>query len=601
MSGGGWPSTRRVFLPLVILSALLFVVRSTPARGALITGNYGINYDQDIDKTDSGTTNVRKYKQTLELKYRGLLSPLVKNEVTFKGEHEINSNAPNVTRFLPTLDLGFKGGFWEGKLGAKQTQENSDDPAKNPKITTNYFGEFFFLAPGGIPDLKAKYTIDKDYEEGVTDKVDAGVVVSSVYKPNEWLNVKGEFEKRTSDDRFNDDSDTEEEKLSGTFGIRHFVSEKVKYDGEYDIEVVRGATLLDAGGATNTKEDYKHNLKNLLSVRPFENTDITGSYDYELKQDKVSGKHSRNRNSGLRFSQRIGVPFDLRGEFKRIAIEEKYSDDDYQSEETTWTAEFKAKFSKKLDFSFKYEKKGLEALHAISTNDEDSGSNLKSVTWTGDMAPFWKASASFEVLDDIENKAKIMIDTKYSLKSTFDFKAINLSLAPTYDITFKEDLKIPEKTETRDFRFGIAWKVFTTATMEGKVDHTYGRKIDSGAENIQRSDTTTANFAWNQPVPNTILGVDVSRTATDTSGDDVPPDITTAFGFKADYKVDWFTVSTSYKYDKKSISDDAETFDAKIGWLAPKWDVSLTYSYTKTYSVALDVGYTIGLAFKYNL
>lgn len=87
----------------------------------------------------------------------------------------------------------------------------------------------------------------------------------------------------------------------------------------------------------------------------------------------------------------------------------------------------------------------------------------------------------------------------------------------------------------------------------------------------------------------------------DTSEDDLPPDITSTFGFKADYKFEQLMMSTTYKYDKKSLSDDSENFDAKIGWTAPKWDVSLTYTFKKTFSVALNEGYTISLTFKYNL
>ncbi len=159
----------------------------------------------------------------------------------------------------------------------------------------------------------------------------------------------------------------------------------------------------------------------------------------------------------------------------------------------------------------------------------------------------------------------------------------------------------PESTDIRDFKTRIAYTVLSTRTIEAKFDHTYGRKTDSLLANIQRTDSTNANVAWKDPVPGWQLSFDAVRSATDTSGDDLAPDITSTFGVKADYKMDQLAFSTSYKYDKKSLSDDSENFDAKAGWTALKWDASLTYTYKKTFSVAINEGYTISLTFKYNL
>jgi hypothetical protein len=591
-------------LPLFGIVALLPMSGGTARAAGLITGNYQINWDQTVDKTDAGTLDVRKFKQTLDLKYKGLLSPVVRNEMAFKFEQEINSNAADVTRFLPALDLGFKGKYWDARAGGKRTHENSDEPGKNPKITDSYFGEFFYLAPKNIPDLKAKYTLDTDSEEGTTDTVKQGITLSSVYDPTQWLSMKGDYTRNLSDDRLNPDTDTEDEKVTGTVGIRHMLSKKIKVDTQYSVGISRGATLQSDGGAAvpgSAKEDQTHTWKNTLSFRPSSNTSLDGSYDFDLKQNKVNGEHTFTKNSKASASQKIGQLFDIKGEFGRNITEARHTGDDNRKTEETRTVDFKAKFSRQLDFTLKYQKKDTDEKHVDPAKNTTSGSLIQSASWTGELAPFWKASATYDKTDTITKEVKTTVDTKYSLKSTFDFKAISLTLDPSYDITLKDDLVKPESTAVRDFKFKLACKVFSTRTMETKIDHTYGRKTDSAAKNIQRTDSSNGNMTWTQPFPGWTFGFDVTRSATDTSEDDLPPDITSTFGFKADYKFEQLMMSTTYKHDKKSTSPNSENFDAKIGWTAPKWDVSLTYTFKKTFSVALNEGYTISLTFKYNL
>jgi hypothetical protein len=563
-----------------------------------------LNWDQTVDRTEVETKDVRKLKQMVEIKSKGTSSPVITNEVTFKVEQEINSDAPDIVRLLPTLDLGFKGRYWEAKAGAKRTNENSDEPGKNPKTTDAMFLEMFYTPPKRVPDFKGKYTLDVDRETGVTDTRKHGVTLSSVYNPNGWLNVRGDYTRNRLYDKFKADSDMEDEKVGGSFGLRHVLSDKIKLDTAYTVEVSRGATLKSADGgavAGTAKDDQTHTWKNLASFRPFRDTTVDGSYDFDLKQNIVSGEHTLTTNSKATVAQKIGAPFDLRGEFARAVTEARHTADDNEKTEDTWTGELKAKFSKMLDLSFKYQKKDTVEDHVDDTKDTTSGSLNRNATWTGDLAPFWKASASFDMTDTLVKDVKTIVDTKYSLKTTFDFKAIFLTLDPSYDITFKDDLVKPESTAVRDFKFKIAYKVFTTRTLEAKFDHTYGRKTDTGARNIQRTDSSTGNLSWKDGVPGWTASFDATRQATDTSQDDLAPDITSTFGVKADYKYQWLSLGTSYKYDKRSLTDNSENFDAKVGWAAPKWDTTLTYTFKKTFSTVLNEGYTISLTFKYNL
>lgn len=597
------PIARKSFrFPLVgLLSLALF---PTPAQPAIISGNYQLNWDQTVDKTETGVSDVRKLKQTLELKYSGTLSPVVANSVSFKVEHEVNSDSPDVVRLLPTLELGFKGKYWDVKAGSKRTYENSDDPEKNPKTTDSHFLEIFYIAPKSVPDVKAKYTIDIDKETGATDTRKDGITLSSVYAPTSWLNAKGDYTRNVSKDRLKADADTEDEKSTGTLGLRHMIGEKIRMETQYTSEVSRGATLKSDGTgavAGSVKQDLTNTWKNTLGFRPFRDTSVDGSYDFDLKQNKENGEHTLTTNIKAAVSQRVGAPLDLKGDFSRNITEMRHTEDDNKKTEDTWTAEAKTKFSKQLDFSIKYQKKNTTEDHADPLKNTKTGTDNRNATWTAELTPFWKGSVSWDKTDTFAQEVKTIVETRYSIKNTLDFKAINLTMEPTYDITLKDDLVKPEGSDIRDFKARIACKVLSTRTIEAKFDHTYGRKTDSLAGNIQRTDSTNANLAWKDPAPGWQLSFDVTRQATDTSGDDLAPDITSTFGFKADYKMDQLTLSTSYRYDKKSLSDNSENFDAKAGWTAPKWDASLTYTFQKTFSLLLNEGYTVSLTFKYNL
>lgn len=597
---GGCPAA---VIFLVALAAAVIAMPDTSLGEGLIGGNYQLTWDQTTDRTDLEEKTTRSLKQTLDLKYKGLLTGLIENELTLKVEQEIKNDGTNTVRVNPAINLAFKGGYWSA--GAKRTIDDSNEIGKNQKVSDSYIVEFYFRPTRpALPDLKGKYSLDTDFEKGTTDTRKQGVTLSSVYKPVDSIEMKGEYAKTNSDDRIQVDADTEEEKMSFSAGVRRVFTEKLKASSEYKVDLTHGATLKSNGtGATpgSDKQDQTHTLKNTLAIRPFRDTDIDGSYDIEVKQNLVTGEHNITRSGKGAVSQKMGEPFSVKADASRVVTEARHTADDNRKTEDTYTVDFKARFGPKLDFTLKYQKKDTVEDHTDNTKDTSSGSVNKGASWNGELTPFWKANASYDLTDTITAAIKTTIDTKYSLRSTFDFKPISLNIEPTYDITMKDDLVKGENTAARDFKCKLAYKVFTTANMDGRFEHTYGRKTDSALMNIQRTDATTGNVSWKDAFPGWSFGFDVTRSATDTSQDDLPPDITSSFGVKADYKYEMFSLAWNYKYDKKSVGDNSENFDIKTGWLAPRWDVSLTYTFKKTFSLLLNEGYSINFTFKYNL
>ena len=569
------------------------------ARGAgFFGGSYELNIDEVVDRTASGTTRAERAKNTLDLRYKGFLAPVIQNELSFKVEHFRDSTGPDTVKIFPAVFLGYKGSYWNA--GAKRTIEDSNEPGRSSSIIDTYFMEVFLVPPRRLPDFKGKYTLETNFQEGSTDMRKTAWNLSSNYRPYDFLDLKGDYARNLNDDRLRPDADTEEERISGTGSIRHFISEKIKLDVQYRVEKNTGATLLSGGGGKNQKEDETQTVKNLISLRPFRDTTIDTSFDGELKQNFVTGEHNVTGNFKVAGSQKIGVPYELKADAGRNVTETRHTADDNKKTEDAYTVDFRAKYSSMLDFSVKYLKKDIEESHPFDpTKNTTSGNEEWTASWVSQILPTLGASLSYDKNDTFTNGIRSAVDTRYNMRVSLALKEIGVTLDPSYEIAFKNDLAAKRTSETRDFRVALTYKPIETRNVNSLISHTYARKEDSLAQNINRTDSTSGNITWRDPLPGWMVGFDVTRQATDTSNDDLPPDITTNFGVKASYKYRQLLFDTAFKYDRKNIGDDSESFDAKVAWVAPSWDASLTYAFKKTYSAAPNEGESIGFAFRY--
>ncbi|MBI5576283.1 MAG: hypothetical protein HY896_07960 [Deltaproteobacteria bacterium] len=583
---------------LIVAVAILTISEGTAKGAGLISGSYELTMDWITDKTATGTTRTDRSKNTLDLKYKGFLAPVIQNEVTFKVEKSRDSMGPDTTKIFPSVSLGYKGSYWNA--GAKRTIEDSNEPGRTPSITDTYFMEVFLVPPRRLPDFKGKYTLETNFQEGTTDARKTSWNLSSNYRPYEWLDLKGDYTRNLNDDLLRADSDTEDEKVSGTGSVRHFISDKIKLDIQYKVEKNSGATLLSAGGAKNQKEEETQTVKNLISLRPFRDTTVDASFDGELKQNFVSGEHNLTGTYKVTGSQKIGEPYDLKADAGRTVTEARHTADDNKKTEDTYTVDLRAKYSRVFDFYVKYLKKDTVEDHPFDlTKNTSSGNEEWTGSWVAQILPTLGASFSYDKNDTFTRGAKSAIDTRYNLKANAAIKEIRLTIDPSYEIAFKNDMVTRVKSEIRDFRVVLTYKPIETNNINSLLSHTYARKEDSLANNINRTDSTSANLTWRDPLPGWMVGFDVTRQATDTSNDDLPPDITTNFGVKASYKYRQLLFDTTVKYDKKNIADNSESFDAKVGWTAPYWDASLTYAFKKTFSAAPNESESIGFVFRY--
>jgi hypothetical protein len=616
-----------------LAAALLLPASSVFAKG-LVSGTYTLNYSQDVQKKLETTDN-RTFKQSLETKYSGFLSPIITNEIGLKIDYEKVSDSEPKIRFYPTATLAYKGAYWAAGSKRSITRE----PDTNQKVTDSNFVDLMYQPlRTGMPDFKGKYTADFDYQSGATDKFKQGVQLSSAYQPVDWFTLKGEYNWTSDTERFvKDPTDrkftpvTQDEKYSFTAGIRHFFSDKLKYGAEWKSEFSRGAAYFDNGAASadTVKEDQSHIFKQSLAFRPFADTVVDATFDYDLKQTMIpkivagqapTQEHTITTKGSAKITQKIGKPISLSADFSRNKSDVRHTLTPTVTIDDGWNFDAKGDFAKQLQLGARYTE------HRILTLSPGDPANIpgrtatksRGATWTGELMPFWKPAATYDRVDTYDfllvrgGTYLKTSETKYGLKSPFDIKFLKLTLEPSYDISIKNDYTsntpdLQEATSTRDFKFKIVKTLLTTPTLEIKVDHTYGRKTEQGhlnttLNNVARTDGSTFALAWKDGIPGFAGGIDFTRSATDTSGDADLPDVIENFGFKADYKYERITWNASYKYDRNLRFDKSNkwTFDSKMAWSAPRWDASISYTQYKTLAALVDEGYKFSLDLKYN-
>ncbi len=617
-------------LAAVAIAALLAIPCGSASAKGFVSGSYTLGWTQDVQKKTE-YKDTRTFKQTLDTKYSGFLSPVIENELTFKIDYDKGSTTEAKVRMYPAITLTYKGSYW----GAGSKRSVTQEPDTPQKVTDSYFVELLYKPfRFGTPDLKAKYGADLDTQVGQTDKFKQTVTLSSNYQPAEWFNVKGDYTWSNDDERFRKDvvdpkltPVTREEKYSFTSGVRHFLSDKLKLGSEWKSEFSRGATFFDNGAAKgeSVKEDQAHTSKNTFSFRPFDVTSFDATYDYDLKQTMVPKavspllsleEHTITTNTAVRVSQKVGRPIELRGEFTRAKTDVRHTLAPGINIDDGWTLETKGDFGPKLQLNGKYARHNI-LIENPGAPSKRTGNTARSASWNGELLPFWKPSITYDKTDTddftvLRSRFLKTSETKYGLKGPLDFKRLDLLIEPSYDIGIKRDytnldISAREVIDTRDFKVKVAKTVLVTRTIEFKVDHTYGRKQEKGHKdpvlnNITRSDSSSGNVTIKDVVPDYTGGLDFSRSANDTSGDADGPDVTENFGVKVDYKYSAFGWNATYKYDRNLRADKANkwTFDWKGTWTAKKWDFSLSYNQTKTLSLLLDESYKVGVDFKYN-
>lgn len=576
-------------------------------RADLYESSFQFNYDLTVDRTDEGTETDQTFNEVFETKFSQKLLPKLDFEYSFKFEleNEFQSDAEDTTRLLPELETKFEGDYWELGLGWKRSRESNDLPFEAAQIDESYFIELFLTPEGKVPDLKTKYTVDTSKQPPDTNTKDTSLELSSQYTLGDSIKLKVDYTRDESDDRVNVDSDTLDETFKTEETFKYIFSDKVKMDFKHQYEDETGATLLDAGGKTNEENIKTHEYQARLDYRPFKKTKITADADVEREKDKIEEKISKTQDYSVKLEQEIGEPISLKIEYEKSIDEDRGGISDFtdtKDEEDDYTYEMDLEFSDLLDFSLKYERTIDEIDDRVDdANDEKVETRDASFSWQADTGTFLTMSFSYTWSEDFTNDVLETKDRKISVKPDLNFEALNLKITTDYTHTITEDFTKTTDQKERDIDFSVTidYETQITDKLNFSLNHKYSRKVEQPGKVIERDDDTTVDFKLDEPWPGTSFGLNITRNASDRSEDESPPDINTTITFTWDHSMDPFDFALSYKYDKKKLTDNTETFDFSVGLSADSLSAKLTYTFDKTFSEELDESHSVSFTFQY--
>ncbi|NIS76483.1 MAG: hypothetical protein GTO00_02400 [Deltaproteobacteria bacterium] len=581
----------------------IMLLPSKSSRADVYSSSFDFEYDLTVDRSETGTETDQTFSEIFELQYSQMLLPRL--DVDFKLilelENEFQSDGEDTTRFLPEAEIGGKAEYWELNLGAQRTRESNDQPFEPTSIQDSYFIEYFFEPSEKVPDLKLKYTVDTDEQGDDTDSQDTSFEVSSVYEFAKFLKLKVDYTRDESEDRITPDSDTIDEDLNTEETFKYVFSSNLKFDFKHQYQKTTGGTLLDAGGKTNETNTENNTYDGKVDLRLFEETEMGATYQFEREDDIIERGISESTDFELNFDQRIGEPIDFSFTYSRTIDEDISIDNNIRDTEDTFTYDVSMGFSNLLDFSIKYEKRDTDTEDRLApANDKKIKADDISASWSADTETFMDLTVSYDWSQEKENGIMTTKDRDLSIKSDLDFEAIRLQLTPEYTLTITEDLTKPSEQKSRniDFNFGLDYETEVTDRLRFSLSHAYGRSEEHPNKVIERDDDTTIDINLDEPWEGSNFTLTVSRTATDRSGDDSPPDITSTITFNWDHTMGPFDFSVNYSYDKNKLTDDSETFDVNFGWKGLNFDTQLKYSFDKTFSSELDETHNLTFSFK---
>ncbi len=581
----------------------IFLFPNESSRADVYSSSFDLEYDLTVERSEDGTETDQTLSEIFQLKYSQPLLPKldVDGQFRFELENEFQSDGADTTRVLPEIEIGGKAEYWDLNLGAKRNRLSNDEPFEATSIQDSYFVEYFFKPTGKVPDLKLKYSIDTDEKGDEADSQDTAFEVSSVYEFADFLKLKVDYTRDETEDKVNPDSDTIDEEFRTEETLKYILTRNIKLDLKHQYEKSTGGTLLDLGGKTGESNKENNTYDGRITFKPFGETELRSTYKFQREKDIIGKATSESTDFEVGLDQNIGEPIEFKFKYYKSIDENVGIDSNEKEDEDTFTYDLSLFFSDLLDFSIKYEIKDNETEDRLDpANNRTLETEDVSFSWSADTGTFMDLSVSYDWSVDKEDNINVSKNRDLSIKSTLRSDAINLEITPSYTNNITEDFtKVSEqKTRNIDFNLGIDYDTKVTEKLGFSLSHKYGRSVDHPNKVIERDDDTSIDIQLNEPWDGSNFSLSLSRNASDRSGDDLPPDITSTITFNWDHTMGPFDFSVNYSFDNSKLADDAETFDVSLGWKGLNFDTQVRYSFDKTFSAELDESHNLTFSFK---
>ncbi len=560
-------------LPTTFVLCLAIALAAPPGGlGATWSVDATVSDERKTEITEQGSESTETAEQSYSISYEVDLNPslLLSLDLTLDITDEIKEPGYDTRDVNPSVEADLSGPWWDLTGSWETTVKSSHDPEEDTTRDDSWNLELTAEPESpAVPDVKAKYQRDVSREGGTAEKVDDTLEGSLDYGLGEWLDVTFDVKRDISDDRINEDSDTEDRDYKVDVSFDKELWARAKFEAEWSNERQQSLTLADDGEILERDDSLKNSFQAKLTYNPLDDLEL--SLDRQIDWDKdleqgpleVTDTWTGEASYGASLTETIGLDLDYSDERKETR---GTGSDSYAiTRDYSVAADFAPLDTVTLSPSFDRSAK-IEWFVDPEQPTDDSVDD----TWEVELdAAFWKdqldlaLTRTFKVT--VENGERTATERNWDADLTVSYEGLpNLSLSPQYTYTQDDDLLKDTSDIERKWEVQIQYELTFGDVTTFSLDHTYTRTSTDPAEGrstIQREDDSEVSLSFSSFLEGMDLELSLTRKASDESEDDKGPTVDYTYSVTYDLTVlEIYDFSFEYNYDKKSEAENTRNY-----------------------------------------
>jgi hypothetical protein len=574
-----------------------------------LAGELDTSIDFSYDKSDkidiSGTDTTESAGQKYSLKYKETVNMMLNLEGNFSlgvdeswGTGQFSTKAIN-----PEIGFGISSDEWGIDTGARESISYSDDPLFEKETTLDYFISFS-LKPESIlvPDVGLDIDKAETAGSGRQDTLSTTLDISKSFDINLLgMNLDLGYNKSVFNDRIVSDSDTKDMSYDIGLKLKQDITNAISYSFNYSFTKGLGYVYLDTGGFKDKTASHSHGYKNSIDYDMFPNTKLAFSYDYTIDLDLVSKEKSVSRTAATNLKQGIYDWIDLKFDYAKDVGETLDSAGDKRTISNKFGTSVKLSPNKFFDISIDASQDKSVDDYYVDIKDATSVNKDLSFAWGTQITEYIKLTYDLSntrsytegKLESDDDAIKLKIDLKGDTE-------IGLTITPGYSRDKSQDLMISSITsKSESFDLAIDYDMELTDNMNLKLSHSYSKSEDLLTSIIDRSDDSSLDYDFKEPIREVSFSASATRTTSDTSGDEEGPITDMSYSFSFNWAILNMNFDMSYGLDVPQEASKSENFDIgmKMGFL-DLGDFDFSYSFSQDLEGELNKSKSITVSYK---
>lgn len=583
------------FFMILVLNAISVDV----SCAAEVSASIGFGYDTSNSTTESGTKTTEDYSQDYSLSYSENFNMVMDYscDLGLSLSESKGDDQDTTSTIDPSVDMSLKSIAWDLGFGVKESISLSEDPAVERSTSLDYFLDITLSPQDIFPELQLSLSQTESFQRDASDNVNSSLDFSTSYEIDllGGINFDFGYSKSVKNDRLQSDSDTMDQSYDFSTGISLDFTTNISYSIDYSFTASEGYTYFDDGTIKDESGSKSNDIGQGLDFKPFSGTSFGFTIDYSAGEDTISGDSDLSRSKSANVSQDIYDWISVTSDYSN-QVSDTYSVNSSDTSTTSDSYSTGVTLSPNEFFDI-----------SIDSTQDKSVDNDNNVTQSRGLSFSWNTQLT-EYLSlgyDLSNSKSYddgdLTGNDDSIKFKLDVKGdteINLNITPAYSYDKSRDLITGTETSSEAFSLAIDYEIALSSNMDLNLSHSYNRDHDITENVISRSDDSSLDFKFSQPIKDLEFSFSATRSTSDTSGDEEGPITNVSYSSSISWKVINITLDLSYSLDVPQDSFKSESYDASMSMtLLDNASLDLSYSFSQDLGDEVNNSDSISLSF----